>query len=523
MFSSQLTNPSVVVTKLLKELKVPVNISTIKTLLTEHPDYPSLLAVSDSLSKWKVPHQTYKIEKIDYSAELLSYPFITHVKLNGGQFILVHSITQGCIRYSDERDNNAQMSESEFLIRWNGIVLYAEKSNISGEPDYKTVLLKNWVNRLRLPFLFAVLMLTMFTLMSHSYTTWNYWGLCGVKLLGTAVSILLLMQNIGVSNPRLQNLCSLGKNNCNTILASKAAMAFSWLSWSEVGLLYFAGSLISFLLHPEALNLLAWLSFACLPYTVYSIVYQIKIKNWCVLCCTAQALLWVDASLFAFEYPFAMAFNSSTIFFLIIYFMLPLAVWFSLKPLLIKSSQVYQLNQQLRKFKYNSNLFEILLTNQRHHSISEDLMPVVLGDPEAKIVITIISNPYCGPCSTAHRILDEWLDEHNDICVKIVFAIANSDDKLRMKVARHFISLNMLNDKVLIKEALSDWFEQNHKKYETWAKRYPVYINAKSEEIIAKQKAWCSMVEVQFTPTILINGYKLDDPYSLEDAKYLIT
>jgi hypothetical protein len=37
-----------------------------------------------------------------------------------------------------------------------------------------------------------------------------------------------------------------------------------------------------------------------------------------------------------------------------------------------------------------------------------------------------------------------------------------------------------------------------------------------------KQKEWCDMAEIAFTPTILVNGYKLPEPYRLDDPKYLI-
>lgn len=48
--------------KLLKELQVKISISSIRKALEEHPDYPSLLSISDALTSWKIENISIKIE-----------------------------------------------------------------------------------------------------------------------------------------------------------------------------------------------------------------------------------------------------------------------------------------------------------------------------------------------------------------------------------------------------------------------------------------------------------------------------
>jgi len=36
------------------------------------------------------------------------------------------------------------------------------------------------------------------------------------------------------------------------------------------------------------------------------------------------------------------------------------------------------------------------------------------------------------------------------------------------------------------------------------------------------QQQWCAPAKISFSATVFINGYKLPDPYHLEDIKYLI-
>ena len=46
----------------LKRLGVKVNNATVNETLQNHPDWPSMLCVADSLNKWNIPNAAGKIE-----------------------------------------------------------------------------------------------------------------------------------------------------------------------------------------------------------------------------------------------------------------------------------------------------------------------------------------------------------------------------------------------------------------------------------------------------------------------------
>lgn len=526
---SQQTNSVSVLNSLIEKLGIPVSSFTVKQDLEEHPDYPSLLAMSDCLTNWKVPHDVYKLDKDDFSFSDLSLPCIAHFNRLGTEFILIYEIADGKLKFSDEHKNNKVLTESEFLASWDGVVLYAKRDSESAELNYKSALVKGWINRVRIPFLISILLVSVFLTIGFTGASSFYIGLLVLKLLGIATSVLLLMYSLNTNNPFIKNLCGLGKkNNCNAILKSDAAKVTSWLSWSEVGMVYFTGSFICLLINPDTITLLAWLNLACLPYTFYSIGYQIKIKNWCLLCCTVQVLLWMEACVFVMERPYGLNLspslnNSYILWCFILSFLLPIAIWVFLKPLMLKAQQSQPLKQQLNKFKYNSELFHQLLTSQTRYAVPDDLMPLVLGNPEAETIITIVSNLFCTPCAQAHKTLDSWLCNRDDIQLKVIFTTANHDDDANTKVARHFTALSLLNDQHVAGAALSNWYAQRDKKYENWAASYPLQSDIDLSLVTEKQRAWCKMVEIEYTPTILINGYKLVDPYHLEDIQYLVS
>lgn len=510
---------------LIKKLKIPVSSYTIEKDLQDHPDYPSMLSLMDCLTSWNIPNEAYKINKETCNIKELPFPFVAHLQRNGGEFVFVQRIDDDLVSFSNEMEQNGKLKLSDFFKFWDGVILYAEKDQSSGEKEYSQSLIKGFINEARFPFLVFILLCSIFYTVDLGGESLFYLVLLLLKLIGVGAGSLLLMHSINTSNPFIKNLCSIGKkNDCNAILKSDAAMVTSWLSWSELGMFYFSGTLVCLLLYPSSIELLGCLNFLCLPYTIYSIGYQIKIKNWCVLCCIVQVLLWLEAAAF---FRIGISFQNFDLGFfdmtgIVFCFLVPIAIWSCIKPYLLKSGQVKPLNQQLKKFKYNSTLFHQLLSSQAKHSVPDDLMPIVLGNAEAETVITIVSNPFCGPCGVAHKKLDELLDKRKDIQLKVLFATANDEEDVRTKVAKHFTALSLSKDKLLVGQALNDWYSQSNKSYDQWVEKYPSTISEGLEAAMLKQNQWCDMVKVSLTPTIFINGYELVDPYSLDDIKYLL-
>lgn len=523
------TNPVGVTFKLIQNLGVKVSRTTVANQLEDHPEYPSLLAISDCLTEWGMPNQAYQIDKKDVTLADFEYPFIAHLNTGGGTYAVVHQIDNSGVIYSDEKANNAVMTAAQFVSAWSGVVLHAERNEKSGEPNYSLSRTKETLAAMKVPALVLLVLGAVLLAISSETVTLGYLALIIAKFAGVAVTTLLLAHSVDANNPLVQNLCSLGKkNNCNAVLKSDAAKVFSWLTWSEVGFFYFLGTTLSLLIVPASLPLIAWMNIFALPYTIYSISYQYSQKNWCVLCCVVQGVLLLEFAVNFFsagnytlqglpmaDWRFACA--------LLISFLLPIFAWFAVKPLLTQSTLVKPLKGQLKKFKYNSDLFNQILMNQPKYGVSDELMPIKMGNPNAETTITMVSNPFCGPCAKAHQEIDEWLKYRTDFQLKIIFTTADHDNDERTKISRHINALSLLQDTELLERALNDWYNSNQKKYEAWAAKYPITFNGEMREVTAKQKAWCEMAEIKHTPTILVNGYKLPEPYRLEDIKYLLS
>lgn len=523
---NKLPNADAAAINLLKQLRVKINPQDVVAELEKHPDYPSLLAISDVLNWFKIKNDAYRVNADDLAE--VPVPYIAHTHIND-DFVTVNKIDGSKVVLSDDKRGSYTLTFDEFKKRFKGVVLTAEARFASDDAITQSLAdrLSPYKTSAAVVMMGIALILTLVNCSTvFTNISWQTFALILFKTAGLIASILLLVQSIDKNNPLIQTLCGGGgKANCNAILTSKAATVFKGLTWSEVGFFYFAGTWLALLFGGNSLptlQALAVLNVISLPYTIYSINYQARIaKQWCVLCITVQVLLWLEfVPLVTYlKAPFVLLNAGSA---LIICLLLPVVMWVLLKPLLLQSQQLKTLKNQLRKFKYNQELFKNTLKTQPKYALPDDDWSIVLGNVEANTIITMVSNPYCPPCSKTHQELDEWLTRLDDIQLRIVFTATNDKNDNKTPVTRHLMALNDQADKTVIKQALHDWYEQKQKNYDTWARAYPVNLDQTKFNILEKQRAWCDMAEIKATPTLLVNGYRLPEAYRLQDIKYML-
>jgi len=523
------SNAEAAVINLLKYLKADIDPEKIIEELEMHPNYPSMLAVSDVLTALNIENSAFRAN-LEILAEL-HCPFIVNLNSNGGEFAVVNRMDAKMVYFSDERREVNKLSLADFKLKFAGVVLTAKRgtkfslnTGISATAyRYKPILLVT-----------GFLLILYLLLLNTGYffnVGWIEVMLSFLKTAGLTVSVLLLAQSIDINNPLIKVLCQIGsKTDCNAILSSKAAKVFEGLSWSEVGFFYFAGTWLLLLTSGGSLavlTILALLNLLSLPYTMYSIYYQAKVaKKWCILCCAIQTLLWLEfiplISKVSSTHIYFGAGSSEALRLSFICLLLPILLWLVLRPLLFNLKQLQPLKDQLRKFKYNSDLFNQMLAAQPQFDQPDETWSIVLGNNAPINIITMVINPYCSPCAKMHKLLDELIEQNGELQARIIFTAQNTDTDHQTPVSRHLMALNALPDKTLVIHALDDWFEKKQKNYDSWAKVHPVQLIETDYYKLEEQKAFCRRAEVTVTPTVLINGHLLPSIYQLPDLKYML-
>jgi uncharacterized membrane protein/glutaredoxin len=521
-------NSGTVLIKYVQNLKLTVTKSSIVEELERHPESDSLLGLSDVLNTWHVPNAAYNVP-ID-ELQTISNPFIASL---AGQFVMVSSITYESVWVSNEVWENYAMPIEDFRKLYSGFILVAEPDLNAGEPNYIIKRRKQIFVSLRWPFLIVSLMflLGIYLFFYNSYLTnltVSVVLLTVIKSLGITVSVLLLMQTVSSDNPFVRKFCFGKNNNCGKVLASNAAKIGGIISWSEIGFIYFAGSWLILLVNSHdhlLIQVIGLMNLLGLPYTFYSLYYQKwVIKEWCTLCCTVQILLWTEFFTLFFtgqeNFDALPLLNTRQSGVILVSFLVPVIIWVFLKPIVVKAHQIEPLKEQLRKFKYNTNLFQQVLNKQPRFALPQKEHSIILGNPEAELIITMVTGPFCNHCAKAHRVFERWLEDKDDLQLQVIFAATSDMKDPKNIVANHFLSLKKDYDSSYIQKAMESWYNQDIKDYEFWAKKHPLKDSPVNSESLEIQQDWCKMVEITGTPTVFVNGYKLPDLYLPEDIKY---
>jgi uncharacterized membrane protein len=543
MFNLHILHNACVVTKLLlQQLKVLVTDIDIIEKLENHPDFPALLCISDSLKKWNVENIAFKISTSEL--QQIETPFIAHTYTEGGLYVLVKALTDTHITYTKGTGGKDTVIETieSFASNFSGVVLVAEASTQSGQEDYSISKRKQNRKQAVLPTTMAITILVL--IVSWLLYTKAVFTIANIILLpimffaaiGLVASILLWYE-VDKYNPTLQKICTGGqtsKANCDAIVNSKQGKLLGVISWGEVGFIYFAGYLLSLLMLPalgsNVLNVLVPLSILALPYTVFSIYYQgVVAKQWCRLCLIVQlvlAIMFISYALAGYiVWPLVtIHLVPAQMLAILVFFAIPTAAWYIIKPLWFAKQKNKNVQSSYNRLKYSTNVFEGLLQQQPQMLPANTNLGINIGINNANNHIVKVCNPYCGPCARAHKHLHEMLAQNSNTQLQIIFtATTNTTDDRRQPV-QHLLAIQQYKKEWLHK-AIDTWYLQEGITYEAFAQQYPIEEQLLEEQLpkIAAMDSWCKQQHIIGTPTIFINKQQLPDAYTVEDISYFLT
>ncbi len=522
----------------LKLLNVKVNSKTVDETLQNHPDWPSLLCISDSLNKWNVMNGAGRIEAINIDE--LPVPFVAHTTSNESPLYIITEVAGTTVKvFQKEYNKIVTESKESFITKWTGVYLIAESDENSGEKNYdgirRTFFLNSLVSKAAFIALLVLSILFLENAINATALLLNFRSVgiylhYGILMTGVIITSLLLWYEIDGNNPILQKVCGgITKGDCNAILTSKQSKLFNWLSWSEVGFFYFIGSLCTLFSTNDLINnaipLLFWINILALPYTVFSVYYQWRVaKQWCVLCLVVQALLVLGViNIMVSDYVLIFPILSAQfVVGVLLSYLLPVLIWYSLKPYILSLQIAKNTKRDYLRIKFSSEIYDTLLKKQKKITISTEGLGIDLGNPLARNTLIKVCNPYCSYCGKAHADIESLLEKIPNLKVKIIFYCRGEADTSAIP-AKHLLSIAENQNEALTKQALDDWYLAEKNDYKVFLKKYPLNVNLdKHNDSISNMKNWCQQMSVSATPTCFINGYQLPDAYNIEDLQYFL-
>lgn len=523
----------------LRFMNVHITETTLKTSLEENPYFPSLYSLSNVFHKFKIESQAFEVDlnRLDQ----VEPPFVTlfYQRYIGKDFVLVTKLSKESVWCVGGNGKEKAIDRKSFEEGFRNIAFIAERSNKSGEVDYMSSLQsekrrRNTKVRL-IGAIVLVLALSLFYFINTiSTSTAVTILLLLTKLLGITAASLLLVYEIDKANFFVKNICTAGKQlSCDSVINSKAGRLFN-ISWSEIGFFYFASTaLILFFTNlaiESRLLLLGIASALVAPYILFSLYYQWKVvKRWCILCLWVQFILLFELliSLYVFrlftENEMWLTISSiilpPKIMQLLICLLLPIVAWYLLRPFFLAAKNSHEYNTAYKRLLYNPDIFNGLL-QQKQDGPEMGELGLRIGNLTASNTITKVCNPYCGPCSKAHSVLEELIHKNEDFNIRIIFTATNKEDDRGAIVVKHLLLLNEQSNPEKTAQALNDWYTSSPKNYEAFAEKYPVKGElALQKNNIEAMSEWCKEAGITHTPTIFVNGKRLPENYRIEELK----
>lgn len=501
----------------LHELHIPFTRSYADKLFAEHPYRYNLYGLSDMLSVYKIENAGIQVE--DKDLRELASPFVAHVS---NDFVVVRQMSDQAVDYV-WREKEISVPVDEFKKLWSGIALVAEPGESSREPEYekhRETALVNSVQKIGIIMILVVL-LVLGSWEHHLFSSVTGGFLLFINLAGVGVSFLLLLKQGKVQSEYTDKICSLFKQgDCNSVLESDAAKLGGMFSWSEIGLGYFISSLTLVVFYPQWMPYLMLVNLLSLPYTGWSVWYQYKVaKQWCPLCLSVLLLLWMTAVVNVFGQWRLPTFEMQDMLSVAILYLLPFLALHLLSERWFRSEQLENVKYELNNLKASESVFLSQMELQPHYKVNLATSQIVWGCPQAKLRITVLTNPHCNPCAQMHKRIGALLREMGDkVCVQYIFSSFNKELE---KSARFLLAVYQQENYERAEAIYNDWFAGKKYLGETYMLTFD--YDLESMEVnreLNKHKEWQLENRLTATPTVLINGYQLPDSYKIEDMRH---
>ncbi len=504
--------------KFLKDKELLIDESEFILQLQSHPDYPSLLAVSDTLLFFNIDNAAFRIT----NKQLPDLPndFICQIKISDGNndLVYVRQNNNGFEIYNN--DTFETKSLKKFQTIFDGIVLLAEKSahfTPSTKSDKNT-----FINTLAV-FLFVI------TSSFLGFSHYRYLVFFLTSCLGLFFSVQALKEVFGVESKVLAKVCNSSTNvSCDSVLKSDKWALFKKISFSDLSLLFFAVQVVAMLvftaLHQTEsfLNLQKILLIISIIPIATSLYYQKMVeKKWCPVCLLIITTLL--AQMVFIELTQVTLVATVDIYTLVIFTLVAislLTVWLPLKKVLVAQKQLQEDNFKLKRFSRNYEIFKNTLVkyNKIHFPVDNS---IVLGNKKSDFIISIVTSPFCGHCKVVHEVIDNILSKHDNVKFDIYF---NTSIKIISEAEQEIF--RGLIDIYLTKGA--DAFAKSIKKIHQSDTILPPSNIILSDInlidiILDNQKNFCKSQNIHYTPAIYISGYLFPKMYERSELEFFIT
>lgn len=485
-----------------------------RNLFEEHPHKNNMYGLKKMLDVYGVNTLGVYVEKKKLSE--LNFPCILHTH---GDFVIGLSCDANTIKFL-QHGKETTLTHDVFSKTWTGNALVVQETTNATEPDYKEHQRDELISFVKAYSIPVMLVLAVIIGLVGNWESINIFEIIRILLScsGIFVCAMLMEKQLYGESRYGDRVCSLFHHaDCSSVLDGPMAKVFG-ISWSEIGLGYFAANILLLVLIPSSSEFVTVINWIAMLYGIWSIYYQWRVaKSWCVLCIIVQTIIWAMGIIAAMPY-FTTPFMFSLICSLqsCIVFTISIVAVHKYASACTTEKECVHAVQRYRALKANGDVAKALIEKSEYHETTLSDSSIIFGNPNAKIRLTILSNPHCNPCARMHKRVERLLSmKEKEICVQYIFSSFNEtlEDSSRYLI---YCYISNHIDEALRK--LASWYAKDKFDYERILKNNVEHLHTEEiENEMEKHRNWRNRTSITATPTILVNGHILPKEYVLED------
>lgn len=500
----------------IKKLGIQIDQDEFFFQVQSHPNYPSLLSISDTLNFFKIDNFATSVNVID---ELPDYSIVLLNDEESGKYLSFVERTRNGYQYT-KNEKTIRLTSNEFKNIFANIALIAEKS----ENEESRSSSKN-SSYAKLTVL-GLLYLSAIFLNGFYFTTFFF---IAIVIVGLYLSIEAISSELGISTKFSKAVCGgpVTESDCNTVINSTKTKLLEIISFSDISITFFVAQLLSILFFSISNQIsdfynLTFISLICsLPVTMYSFYLQKFVaKKWCPICLSIIAVLYVELIFLLFIDNIGISINLRGVIYYSFALIAAYFVSISFKKLLKNNFELKSEILATNRFKRNYAIFKMALTAKGKINTNADIPAgnIILGNPDSKLKIIMITSPYCAYCGGAHKIIEDILELYKDrVAVHVRFNVnpITAEEKGKI-VLNKLINIYFNKGQEEFMKAMHTWFSD---KDEAKLNSYDTAPNAKINvhHLLLDQYIWNQKNNTTYTPAFIINDYLYPSQYGRDE------
>lgn len=502
----------------LEREKISIDKEEFEFQVQSHPDYPSLLAISDTLSFFNIANIATRLDKTQIALLPNRFIVLLNKELSSPKLSFVEKKGENYLVIIDKIA--VLISKQELEKRWAEIVFLIEKSDTedvtkNNKNDY------NWT--------LLLFILVTFLVILHYFNTPLQTNLFFIfPVAGILFSLAALKDLFGVKSELINSFCSMTtSSSCNSVVNSSKWKIFEIVNFSDLSIVFFASQFLGLLVFLFSGEVIAFFTIqkivllASIPVLFLSVYYQKFVeKKWCPICFFIIAIILLELGyLIAFQ-NIAFTISTKTLVVFGFIFLSVMIIWSALKKLFTQRKDLKEYQLKAIRFERNYTIFKNSLFAKAKTQIPQS--HIILGNKESETKITVISNPFCGHCKGAHEVIETILEKHhNNIQIQVILKTnLETENEESKKLLRSLMEIYEQDGEIAFIKALKNWFDS--KNIEEWFSLFPVNTTTEFDAIFNSQHKWCEENAYNFTPAIFINGYEYPQMYDRKNLQFYI-